>query len=124
MNVNNELIGWDRENRQRIPVWNVDIQDYTLGGMGWSYVPEGVGDFEADGEMHLFSFGTKNFLVELWADPSMENTILVRLSQSTATTCVCLSSYSLNLKIPAGKWNHLAVTCRQRSLSNQQVVCI
>ena len=84
-------------------------------------MPEGAGDADADTEMHLFSFGTKNFLVELWADTSMENTILVRLTQSTATSCLCLSSHTLNLKIPTGKWNHLAVTCRQRSLSNQQV---
>ena len=88
--------------------------------MGWSNIQEA--DFETDGDMHLFSFGTKNLLVELWADATTESTILVRLSQSTATSVVCLSSHTLNLKIPTGKWNHLAVTCRQRSFSNQQVV--
>ena len=112
----------DRKRQQRAAVRKVDVGDNSLGGEGWSMMgEEGGGCCEDSDDVHLLSFGTKNLLVELWANAATENTILVRLSQSTTTSCISLGSQTLKLKIPAGKWNHLAVTCRQKSLHNQQV---
>jgi hypothetical protein len=62
--------------------------------------------------------GTRSFLVEFWADPAADNTLLVRLSQSTHSQSQALATQTLDLKIPSGRWNHLAVSCRQRSSAN------
>ena len=64
-------------------------------------------------EVHLFSVGTKCFLIEFWSDPSAES-IVVRVTQSTGTTTKCLGSRPLDLRVASGQWHHLAVNCYER----------
>ena len=99
------------------PEWRPDLLEYTTGGIEAAQANE-------DRDVHLFSFGSKNCLLEFWANSSAENPILVRLTQSTHSTSFCLGLQHLDLKIPAAKWNHLAVNCRQKLLGNQIIVHI
>lgn len=70
------------------------------------------------GDVHLFSMGTKSFLVEWWLDPSAHHRFLVRLSQSTHSHSQALATQTLDLKMPTERWTHLAVGCRQRASVN------
>ena len=92
------------------PDWRPDLQDCTAS-FPWE-------DPTCGRDLHLFSMGTKSFLVEFWADPAADNTLLVRLSQSTHSQSQALATQTFDLKIPSERWNHLAVSCRQRSSSN------
>ena len=92
------------------PEWRPDLQDCTE-----SFPRD---DVTYCRDLHLFSMGTKNFLIEFWADPAAENTLLVRLSQSTHSQSQALATQVLDLRIPSERWNHLAVSCRQRSSVN------
>ncbi|XP_057369283.1 lysosomal-trafficking regulator-like [Daphnia carinata] len=92
------------------PEWRPDLQDCTAS-FPWEDPNNGR-------DLHLFSMGTRSFLVEFWADPGADNTLLVRLSQSTHSQSQALATQTLDLKIPSGRWNHLVVSCRQRSSAN------
>lgn len=92
------------------PDWRPDLQDCTAS-FPWE-------DPSYGRDLHLFSMGTKSFLVEFWADPAADNTLLVRLSQSTHSQSQALATQTMDLKIPPERWNHLAVSCRQRSSVN------
>ena len=58
------------------PDWRPELQDYTT-----SY-PCSAASEKVTRDAHLFSIGTKSLMVEFWADPGAENTVLVRLSQA------------------------------------------
>ncbi len=69
--------------------------------------------------VHLFSVGTKANLIEFWAHPSAA-VITVRVTQCGASTVKCLASKALDLQVPCGQWNHLAVNCREQVASAAQ----
>lgn len=75
-------------------------------------------------DLHLFSMGTRSFLVEFWADPSAENTLLIRASQSTHSSCLELASKTMSLKVPSGRWNHLAVNCGHKLNGSHRTIRI
>lgn len=92
------------------PQWRADLQDCTAS-FPWEESSHGR-------DLHLFSMGSRNFLIEFWVDPFADNILLVRLSQSTHSHSQALATQTMDLKIPPGRWNHLAVSCRQRSSVN------
>lgn len=76
------------------PDWRPELQDFTT-----SY-PWNASENETAGDVHLFSIGTKNLLVEFWVDPGAENTLLVRLTQASQTNNqVLVSQVSLHRSI-------------------------
>jgi len=73
-------------------------------------------------DLHLFSMGTRSFLVEFWADPGAENTLLVRVSQSTHSSSLTLASQTIALKVPSGRWNHLTVNCGHKLNGSHRII--
>ena len=65
--------------------------------------------------VHLFSVGNRSFLIEFWADPMAEKTLLIRVSQSNHSGSQTLASAALDIAIPSGRWNHMVFNCRQKS---------
>lgn len=101
--------------------WNPDLFDWSSGT-----IPHQRPDSPAreSRDFHMFSVGSRGFLIEFWADPTADKTLMVRLSQSNHSSSQTLASQTLDLRIPTGRWNQMVVNCRQKSSGSQRTVNI
>lgn len=113
-----DAIGTERFNSGTLPEFRPDLLDWA--GVG---LPMLDGPCESR-NLHLFSVGTRSFLIEFWADASAEKTLLVRLSQSNHSDSQVLAMQTVDLKVPTGRWNHWVVNCRQKCTGCYRVVKI